>query len=102
MSVQHGAWGVASCNFQPPLSKNPRSAAADLSSPGEAGYVVDFDVYVGSQSVPEEDLTQRVVLELLEPPVSSNLPLPVLGLDYHLYVDDYYTSGMDYILSALM
>ena len=27
MSVQHGAWGVASCNFQPPLSKNPRSAA---------------------------------------------------------------------------
>ena len=30
MSVQHGAWGVASCNFQPPLSKNPRSAAGYL------------------------------------------------------------------------
>ena len=77
-------------------------ATSDSSSPGGAGYVVDFDVYVGSQGVPEEGLTQRVVLELLEPPASSNLPLPVLGLGYHLYVDNYYTSGMGSILSALM
>ena len=77
-------------------------ATSDSSSPGGAGYVVDFDVYVGSQGVPEEGLTQRVVLELLKPPASSNLPLPVLGLGYHLYVDNYYTSGMGYTLSALM
>ena len=63
-------------------------ATSDSSSLGEACYVVDFDDYVGSQGVPEEGLTQQVVLELLEPPASSNLPLPVLGLGYHLYVDD--------------
>ena len=49
-------------------------ATSDSSSLGGAGYVVDFDVNVGSQGVLEEGLTQRVVLELLKPPASSNLP----------------------------
>ena len=76
-------------------------ATSDSSSPSGAGYVVDFDVHLGSQGVPEEGLTQKVMLELLEPPVSSNLPLPVLGLGYHLYVDKL-LPGMVSIFRALL
>ena len=44
MSVQHGAWGVASCNFQPPLSKNPRSAAGytQMGELERAKYIMRF------------------------------------------------------------
>ena len=68
-------------------------ATSDPSSPGGAGYVVDFDVYIGSQGVTEEGLTSRVVIELLEPP-DPNAPVLSLGKGYHLYVDNFYTSGM--------
>ena len=54
-------------------------ATSDPESPGGAGYVVDFDVYVGSPGIPEEGLTHTVVLQLLDPPPQT--PLLHLGKD---------------------
>ena len=68
-------------------------ATSDDNTASQA-YAVDFDVYFGSQpGEKQEGLTQRVVIELLEPPDSN---APVLNLDqgYHLFVDNFYTSGI--------
>ena len=73
-------------------------ATSDTDHPAGAGYVVDFNVYLGAQEGQvEEGLTHRVVIELLEPP-DPNAPVLNLGEGYHLYVDNYYTSGAVLVL----
>lgn len=71
-------------------------ATSDPSASEGAGYVLDFDVYAGSQGVSEEGLTQTVVLKLLEPPPDD--PSLALGKGYFLFVDNYYTSGTPFFL----
>ena len=53
--------------------------------------MVDVDVYVGSPGVPEEGLTHKVVIQLLEPPPDN--PALALGKGYYLFIDNFYTSG---------
>jgi hypothetical protein len=57
------------------------------------GYVVDFNVYLGrKEGQSDEGLTHNVVIKLLEPS-DPHTPAISLGTGYHLYVDNYYTSG---------
>lgn len=57
-------------------------------TPRGSGYCIYFDVYIGAHGAKEEDLSSRVVRELLEPP--SEHAVECLGKGYQVQMDNFF------------